>query len=419
MKRAFPYIAALVVLVGIGVFVYFYLRDRDPGITAEPGITNPFETVGGNWVGSEPEAAGENGEGTDVTWGEAGEPDAITPRLVMITPGPVALGALAMRRPDTASTTDLGESVGANRFAGVEVRYAMRGSGNIFSYLADEGRSVRLSNKTVPGIQDAAWFPTGSRAYLRYLATDADGTDHIDTYGLTTDGVEGTFLARDIASIDTNASSVMTLMRTTGGTTASVMAEDGSGARTAFTSPISGLKAEFAGANILAVTKPSRSLPGYAFSVNAANGAFTRILGPYPGLSAIASPDGTATLFSYVDGSVMRLALYSSTDQSITPLPVQTLAEKCAFAPDGAAAYCAVPTSISVATLPDAWYQGTTAFTDRIWKIDFAARVATLSVDLPQLTEEPVDAVALSTNPAGTALVFTNRRDGSLWLYAL
>lgn len=419
MRRAIPLIAGLIVIAGIAVFLYMRYAS-DPGITAEPGVGNPFESVGENWeTEGEASALGE-GEGSadpDATWGEIGEPDEVTPRLVMITPGPVAQGALAMRRPDAASTTDLG--TGANRFAGVEVRYAMRGSGNIFSYLADEGRSVRLSNKTVPGIQDASWIPNGSRAYLRFLATDADGTDHVDTYGLVTDGIEGGFLARDIASIDTNASSVLTLVRTTGGTTATIMAGDGTGARTVFTSPISGLRAEFAGANILATTKPSRSLPGYAFSVSGTTGSFARILGPYTGLSAIASPDGTGTLFSYVDGSALRLAFHSSIDQSVTPLPVQTLADKCAFAPDGAAAYCAVPSSISVATLPDAWYQGTVAFADRIWKIDFAARVATLAVDLPQLASEPVDAVALSTNPEGTALVFTNRRDGSLWLYAL
>ena len=86
---------------------------------------------------------------------------------------------------------------------------------------------------------------------------------------------------------------------------------------------------------------------------------------------------------------------------------------------DGADAYCASPVSVPTGTLPDDWYQGTTAFTDRLWKIDFTARAATQVADLPTLISTPVDAVSLTVDQGETELVFMNKSDDSLWAYSL
>lgn len=416
MRRIFTIVAILVVLLGLGAFVYYYLTSQNTGITAEPGVTNPFDTGGENDVGLDMNGSGgeDPGTGTD----DFSQPaDEVTPRLLKITPGPVAVGALALDQANPATTT-LGAPVVADRLANVEVRYVMRASGNIFSYDADDKRSTRLSNKTVPGIQYAAWLPDGTTAFLRYLVRDPDESEHIETYSLSSDGLTGTYLARDVASVDTAGAKLFTLIETTGGTAASVSNADGSAASVAFTSPIIGLRASYMGAaEYLAHTKPSRELPGYAFSVS--GGVFTRLLGPLPGLSVISDATGSRVLYSYADGSSMRLASVTRKDGVSTSLPVQTLVEKCAFSPDGLFAYCGVPSVLTSNALPDTWYQGTVAFTDRIWKIDFAARVATVVADLPELTKEPIDAIGLTLNPMGTALVFTNRRDGALWLFAL
>lgn len=413
MRRLFTIVAILIILLGLGAFAYYYLTSQSIGITAEPGVTNPFDTGG--------DGAGFALDGEEANPGTSADDfsqpaDEITPRLLKITPGPVAVGAVVLDQPNPATTT-LDAPAVADRLANVEVRYVMRASGNIFSYDADEKRSTRLSNKTMPGIQYATWLSDGSTAFLRFLVRDPDESEHIETYSLSTDGLSGTYLARDVASVDTAGTKLFTLIETTGGTAASVSNADGSAAAVAFSSPIIGLRASYMGTEYLAHTKPSRELPGYAFSVR--GGVFTRLLGPLPGLSALSDAAGSRVLYSYADGSSVRLASITRKDGMNTALPVQTLVEKCVFSPDGLFAYCGVPSILTSNALPDAWYQGTTAFTDRIWKIDFAARVATVVADLPELTEEPIDAIGLTLNPMGTALVFTNRRDGALWLFAL
>lgn len=414
MRRTFTIVAILVVLIGLGIFAYYYFASRNTGITAEPGVTNPFDSVGEN-TGTGADISGNGGEG--VMPDDFSQPaDEVTPRLLKITPGPVAVGAIALDQPNPATTT-LDTPEAADRLANVEVRYVMRASGNIFSYDADDKRSTRLSNKTVPGIQYTSWLPDGSNAFLRSLTIDADGSEHIETYSLSADGLTGTYLARDVASVDTVDAKLFTLIETTSGTFASLSGATGSGTITAFSSPIVGLRASLMGTEYLAYTKPSRELPGHAFSVS--GGVFTRLLGPLPGLSVLSDATGSRVLYSYADGTSMRLASIVRKDGVSTALPIQTLAEKCTFSPDGLFAYCGVPSTLASNKLPDAWYQGTAAFTDRIWKIDFAARVATVVADLPELTEEPIDAIGLTLNPNGTALVFTNRRDGALWLFAL
>ncbi len=419
MRRPLTIVAVIIVLAGIGVALYFYLASQDEGLVSEPGVTNPFTPVGDGGTGGGggkddwgiEDGEGEYGDGIDNERGNAAE---VAPRLTKISEGPVAYGALVLARTDIGTTS----LEAAARIANVEVRYAMRASGNIFSYLAQENRTIRIGNRTIPGIQRATWLPSGYAAYLQYLARDPDDTEHIETSMVVSDGTSATALARDYAALDTSGERLLALTATTGGTTATVSSYDGTNARAAFSSPLTNLRAEFLGNEYLAVTKPSHELLGYAFRVPE-GGAFTRILGPLYGLSAKSDDAGKQVLFSYADAGVVRLSLYTVSTGTALPLPLQTVVEKCAFSPDGALAYCAVPTSLVRDTLPDSWYQGVTQFTDRIWKIDFAARVTTVIADLPQLTDEPIDAVSLTLNPAGTALVFTNKRDSSLWMFAL
>src|SRR6185437_16943562 len=110
---------------------------------------------------------------------------------------------------------------------------------------------------------------------------------------------------------------------------------------------------------------------------------------------------------SYLSNGSLALALFDMKTHAMTALPVATFAEKCVWAPDGQSAYCAVPVSLSGAqNLPDSWYQGTAAFSDRLWKIDLVARAATLVANLPDLAKTPIDAVSLSLDPNESALVF-------------
>jgi hypothetical protein len=413
MRRTLTVAAIVIVLLGILTAVYFLFFKKDSGLSVSNG--NPFGQGGADVI--------DNGGPSNIGGTDAGTATAVTPHLTQITAKPVARGFIALDASTTpvvsTSTTTPPNTPVAPSFA-VEVRYIDRESGNMYAYEAADGGSKRLTNHTAPGVEETSWLPDGSVAYLRFLTDDPDKSEHIDTYALPADGSNGFVLPRDLTDvIPRTATSIFTLMPGTAGSVGTIEKADGSGNSALFTSPLSAITMKKDGANFLAYTKPAASLPGYAFTVDGSSGAFSQILGPLAGLAALPSPSGKQILYSYVQNGVVTLAFYDTATHAATTLPIGTFADKCVWTPDGMSAYCAVPSTIPPgATLPDAWYQGTTAFTDKIWRVDFTARVATLVADLPQLTETPIDAVSLTLDENASTLVFMNKWDDTLWAYA-
>jgi len=411
MSRRILIIGAVVLLLAIAAAVYFFFFRSGDGFTVGP---NPFGQAGERDPSLDPVI--------DTGVPTPGAGTLIAPRLLKIADGPVAKGTLSIYTPPqttvvgtTTSSTTPAQTVTVPEE--VEVRYIDRQSGNVYAFKIHDRIVTRLSNKTLPGIEDAAWTRDGSRAFVRFLEKDATGGERVSTYLLPFNGEGGYFLEQGLADIDIASSTVMTLSSSGSGSVATLMNADGSGSRTLFTSVLSSLSVAFSGTGYLAQTKPTVHLDGYAFSVDR-NGSFTRILGPLRGLSTLPSPSGANILYSYVDRAKLYTQVLDAAARTTVPLPLATLPEKCVWTPDSSAVYCAVPTSLS-GQLPDEWYQGARPFSDRIWRIDLATRVATLVFDPRQLAETSIDAQALSLDSASDVLVFMNRLDGSLWSYDL
>ena len=216
-----------------------------------------------------------------------------------------------------------------------------------------------------------------------------------------------------------SATNILTLVSGVNGSVGSIARTDGSKPSQVFTTPLTSIRASFAGkGQYLVFSKPSATLTGDAFLVDG-TGHFSRIAGPLTGLVALASPQGKWVLVSYVQGSAMQMQLINTVTSAIVSLPVATLADKCAWAADDSSIYCGVPVNPPVATYPDDWYQGAVQFSDRIWKIDVAGRYAQLVLDFSESNKGGLDAYALALNPLATTLVFINKNDGSLWSYML
>jgi hypothetical protein len=176
---------------------------------------NPFGDTGSGTVQT---STTEPGTGAAVAGKE------VAPNLVEITPGPVAGGEVEIDIPpgivnatstvasttsDTNSSTTQASTQGSGNSVqtqttytpgDVEVRYIDRESGNVYSYLALSRKLSRISNKTLPGIQEVSWLPDGSVAFVQFLA-QIDGTSHISTYALPFDGNGGYFLDQDLAQV--------------------------------------------------------------------------------------------------------------------------------------------------------------------------------------------------------------------------
>lgn len=398
MQRALIIVAVLALL---GAAVYLIFFNDSAGVTVAPGgnTSLPLAEQGAPATGS-----------SEVTLPSdtASAAAVVSPRLVQISVGPVVSGEAVASKPGNASTSP--EAI---------VSFIERTSGNVFSYSTLTKTLTRTSNKTIPGIQSASWLPDGSVAFVRYLSGTNFST--INTYALPASGIGGFFLPQNLADINVASTSLLTLASGVNGSTASTARTDGTRSTSAFSTPLSALRVSFAGkTQYLAVTKASAALPGSAFLVEAATGRFSRIAGPLPGLTALASPSGKWILVSYVNGRTLQMQLVNTATSETLPLPIATIAEKCVWAADDSALYCGVPVNPNTSmTYPDDWYQGAAHFSDRIWKIQVAGRYAQLVLDFSKETESALDAEALAVDPKSVALVFINKNDGSLWSYSL
>jgi hypothetical protein len=415
MRRFLIIIGALILVIGLTLGVYLlFFSAKAPTLTVEDGTSFG---VSGDYVpqGSADTPKGEVGE----TKADAGE--TVAPRLVRITDTPVAFGAVAFGVRETVSTQNEGTSTATStttRFD-TEVRYLERASGNAFAYRVGERTLTRLSNRTLPGVYEASWLSDGSKAYARFLSKGGNGEETLETYMLPlVEGETGYFLEPDLSEIAVRGTStVVTLLPSASGSIATAASPKGDNVRTIFSTPLSALQLLISGNSYAAYTNASAQKDGYGFLVGS-GGTLERVLGPLRGLAVLPSPSGTYLFYTYLSGSALRSELLETASRVATAIPINTMAEKCVWAPDEMSVYCAVPRSIS-GTLPDDWYQGATSFSDRIWKVDLSARVAVLIIDPQNAGGVAIDATNLAIDEKEDVLVFTNKTDGSLWAYDL
>lgn len=407
MQRTLIISAIVLVILGLGVGAYFLFSGK-PSVTVAPTGSSSLPSAGQvtqSSGGSTTSGSTEPGSGTGAT---TNAPVAVSGRLVQISAGPVVPGmVVADKKPRNASSTPE-----------VMVSYIERGSGNVFSYTVGTKTITRINNKTIPGIQSASWLPDASVAFVRYLSGEDLST--INTYALSATTTSGFFLPQNLIDIAVSSTSVLSLASGVNGSAISTAHTDGTRSTTIFTTPLTSLRASFAGkGQYLVYSKPSATLSGDAFLVDS-NGFFSHVAGPLPGLSALASPSGKWVLVSYVQGNTMQMQLVDTVTNTTLPLPVSTLTDKCVWTSDSSSIYCGVPMNPDIsATYPDDWYQGAAHFSDRIWKIDVTGRYAQLTLDFSQSGKGALDATALAVNPSRTMLVFINKNDGSLWGYSL
>ena len=399
MKRALIIAATIIVLLGIGLGLYLLLK---PSAKLTVGGGNAFGDTGAGTVAN-------NGTGANNS-NQSGLGEQVAPNLVKITSNPVSAGEVAfdIAPSSTSSTTFTAGDIG--------VRYIDRESGNVYEYRALTRKLTRISNKTLPGIQEASWTPDGSMAFVRFL-TKSNGNSKINTFALPFDGNGGYFLQTDLAqAIAVGPNSLFTLATSPTGSVGSSANTDGTNIKTLFSSPLTSILARPAGTGVIAVNKAASEIDGYAFTLS--NGVFTPIIGPLRGLTVLPSPSGKIVLYSYTDGSILHTLTLNLTDGTVVELPLATLAEKCVWASDSTALYCAIPSSYA-GNLPDDWYQGTVSFTDKIWRIDLSTRLATLVVSPSKVGKTDIDAANLTIDPTSQILVFRNKKDSSLWAYSL
>lgn len=353
-----------------------------------------------------------DGRGTAAPRGSSGQAVVSAPRsfgpLTELAAAPVAGFTLL---PGASTTT------------GPVVRYMERATGHVYDVAPSSGKETRVTNTTVPRVHEALFAEGGAAVLIRYLRDD---NQTIETYsakiGKSTTSEEtelkGVFLPANIreVAVSPDGRKIFYLSAFAGGSAGFTASPENSAKLQIWGSPLNEWLSGWANEKTIVVTtKPSGGVTGYAYKIDPVAKTAEKLLGGIPGLTTLASPDGKYVLYGSSNGRQAALGIHYVKEHAGTLIGLASFPEKCVWAKDGVGAYCAVPEQLPSARYPDAWYQGTVLFSDRIWKIDAATGDTTLLHGLRELSAERLDVVKPSLSVDGSILFFINKKDQSLW----
>jgi hypothetical protein len=284
----------------------------------------------------------------------------------------------------------------------------------------------KITNTTLPKIYEAIFSSDGSRVLFRCLSESGEVenlslalTPPVST---STDALytsSATVLRGGMSEVEAGSgNSIFYVLSDASSITTSTF--EGTGQRNILTMPFTAWRLDSYGSGLLAWTKASASVPGYAYRLNTSNGSLTKLLGPLNGLSVSPSSAGGNVLFSYNDTGDTRLfAKLMPSDEDVEILPA-TLAEKCVW---GRAItellVCGAPSKAIEGGEPDNWYKGITHFSDNLWKIDAETTETLLAAEPEKLYGIKIDVYEPQISIDDSYMVFINKNDLSLWALRL
>ena len=348
--------------------------------------------------------------------GKTGEPDGIkglpVPRYRKISQKPVS-GAVI-------STTKDSEK-------GNAIRYMDRATGHIYEAWTKSMEQERISNTTIPKVYETFWNKSGDSLIARYL--DEETEDVISFYARLTKkeksenmksdiySFDGSFLQKNITGVSVSDSGKnlfyvlkkkdgSSLIKSAFGTTENIEILD---------SPLREWLVEWFGNGYLLKTKPTYKTGGFVYQLNN-GGNMTKLLGDVNGVVALGRTDGTALLYSESTDNSFNLFSFNLADGKITKINMKTLPDKCVWSKKSKTiVYCAIPSSISSGEYPDDWYQGSVSFDDTLWIIDMDINLGSIIANPNVYSEPSVDGINLILSENEDYLIFTNKKDYSLW----
>ncbi len=310
------------------------------------------------------------------------------------------------------------------------VRYVDRATGHIFdTTLPDNGgnlEKVRITNNTIAQVYTAHFRPDGLAVFIQSLDPNTSEVKNM-TLTLTprassTDGLYGVVLSNlrgtiESPSVGTGADTLVYVSKDSASVVSSKF--NGDGLKTLWNG--GGWKYWRTGAlgnATLLFTKPSVSLPGFAYALS--GGTLTKIAGPLNGLSAVANSSGTQVLYSYTESGEPKLSVKNLKSEATYSMSPQTIADKCVWSKqEGNIFFCGVPGDNPSSREPDNWYMGKSHFSDSIWKFDTNLESAQVLSEPPSEFGLTLDISSPSLSPTDKYLVFINKTDLSLWALRL
>lgn len=304
--------------------------------------------------------------------------------------------------------------------AGTLVRYIEKATGHIFEVELFSPKVSRISNTTIPLSNDAMWGNKSNSLVARYLKDD---NETVDTYLLnlkistsSEETISGIILPSNIDNMTVFGTNVFYLIRGSNSSTGFISDFNGKNVKQIWSSDIKELNSQFVNDRIVALTtKPAVDVSGFLYFIDTKNGSAKRIIGNIAGLSTITNPDasrvayleeGDATLFKYID-------LKSRNSYNLNP---NTFPEKCVWGKKTITTlFCGVPKDEIDSSSLTRWYKGLDSYEDAIWLYDTKTNASIMIEDLSNDSGEKIDVSDPIITDNDQYLIFTNKKDNSLW----
>ncbi|OGG45010.1 hypothetical protein A2673_02885 [Candidatus Kaiserbacteria bacterium RIFCSPHIGHO2_01_FULL_50_13] len=301
------------------------------------------------------------------------------------------------------------------------LRFVERATGNVLEAHVGTRAVSRLTNTLVPWVKEALF--AGERVFLRGIE---DGTLITKTGVVISSSSAKSLVSNELEE------RILSLAISPSGDTISYLAPDGNGGvALMLASANGGNKKRIATfgtrdwtvyyANkdrIIVATRPADNVVGHAYDATTPN-KIVPVVRNIPGLTIAIHASSSAILYGASEKGKLSLYVQKSSVDEPALLPLSTIAEKCAFAPSGSVAYCAVPHGNTDSEFLNRWYRGETHTSDVWWEINVELGTAKQLFD-PGIEEGfLIDAEVPVVSDDGAYLAFRNAQDWSLWVLSL
>lgn len=439
-KTKLTIIIVIILSVGLGVVsgIYFYTKQSSaPIIPTTPSNKTIFGGIGGVRTDlPKDETNSTQNQETDTIDKPTSTSTPKTPPLRLIASGPIS-GADFVTRDVVAtgtpiivstSTKVLKTKISKPKVLKQEekIRYIERGTGHIYEASSSTIPTERITNSTQTRINETFFDKKGENILMRGLLGNSDniqtrlGTTIFETPTSTSMSLKTKDLPYNMISVvlspEKDYFAYYTEQKNVG-SFINISRLDGTGVFSVYKSPFREWLLSWPNKDTLVLnTKPSKYSEGFAYSINIKSKAFKRITGGQKGLTTLVSPDGLNVLVGESTEGSMKLSVLNLKTQASKDIYIRTLPEKCVWSTlEKNTLFCAASESIVYAPYPDAWYQGLVFFDDNIWKINTETQENKLVYVIKDFIKEGIDATNIILNKNEDYLMFTNKKDLSLW----
>jgi len=418
----------IALFIGFIVWLFFFRKDTVDTTYVPPARGDSFFPVD---LRGTPGDIPRNPDGTPITPGTTGS--TIIPRVRQLTQVPSA-GAIAFERPTGSSETYISDTGVEERraFTTTTFRYIERATGHLYEARENSLTQTRLSNTTLPKINDATFTPDGENVLLQYVGEDnetvetlvakvtAKSTTSPDTFQVVADGyaLEGVYLAKNLVSVDILQKGISYVLKNTDGGISVVLADlRDQTKRLLHQSPFTEWMIQQVNDGVITLTtKADSRTGGYMYELNTSGGAPTKVLEDIPGLTTLTSPKKTWVIYSTGRESELETYAYNTTTKQTKRLGVKTLPEKCVFSIQKEdLLFCGATDQPERVSYPETWYQGATSFNDNLWKINLSSEEYDALLVNKEEVPESFDMTKLILSPRDEFILFVNKKDLTLW----